>query len=84
MPNSVRDSTEWHGRFERLLKALCEWPDRALDAAGEDAGHQFREKCAFYMELPTLAQDEHLRQMAMAALPEYLEHSKNRARTRIE
>jgi hypothetical protein len=84
MPNSARDSTEWRGRFEQFLNELGEWRDNAPDAAGEDAAQQFREKCAFYLELPALPRDERLRRMALVALLEYLEHSLNYARTRIE
>jgi hypothetical protein len=84
MANSARDSDQWHGHFEQLLKELVDWRGSSPDVTGEDAAQQFREKCAFYLELPGLTRDESLRQKAVAALLEYLEHSRNQARTRIE
>jgi hypothetical protein len=83
-PNSVRESIEWRRQFEEVLAALQDWPDSAPDAATEDAAQQFREKCAFYTELAALPQDSRLRQTVLIALLDYLQRSRDRARTRIE
>jgi hypothetical protein len=84
MPNSVRDSIEWRSQFEEVLAALRDWPDSAPEPAGDDAAQQFREKCALYTELAALPRDAHLRQAVLIALLEYLQRSRDRARTRIE
>ncbi len=84
MPNKVRDSLEWRNRFEEVLAALRDWPDGARDAGGDETAQQFREKCAFYTELANLSQDPQLRQLALVALLEYLQVSRDRAQTRIE
>jgi hypothetical protein len=84
MPNSVRDSIEWRRQVEELLAALRDWPDAAPDAAGEEAAQQFREKCAFYTDLATLPRDVRLQQTVLIAMLEYLQRSRDRARTRIE
>jgi hypothetical protein len=84
MPNSVRDTMEWRRQFEEVLAALRDWPDSAPDADGDDAVQQFREKCVFYTELAALPRDSRLDQTVLIALLDYLQRSRDRARTRIE
>jgi hypothetical protein len=84
MPNSVRDTIEWRRQFEEVLAALRDWPDSAPDATSEDAAQQFREKCVFYTELAALPRDARLHQTVLIALLDYLQRSRDRARTRIE
>jgi hypothetical protein len=63
---------------------LRDWPDSAPDAAGDDGAQQFREKCVFYMELAALPRDSRLDQTVLIALLDYLQRSRDRARTRME
>jgi hypothetical protein len=84
VPNAVRETAEWRRRFEEVLAALRDWPDSAPDAATDDAAQQFREKCAFYTELAALPSDARMRQSVLIALLDYLQRSRDRARTRIE
>jgi hypothetical protein len=84
MPNSVRDTIEWRRQFDEVLAALRDWADIAPDATSDDAAQQFREKCVFYTELAALPRDARLRQTVLIALLDYLQRSRDRARTRIE
>ena len=84
LPNAARESTEWRDKFEDALQELRGWQDVNASSADDDAAQQFREKCAFYMELANLPPDAKLRETALIALLEYLGRSRDRARTRIE
>jgi hypothetical protein len=78
--SATRDSSEWQAQMQQFLLSVADWQDTP---AG-DAAQQFREKCALYGDLIGLLPDGHARELALRAMLEFLQHSRQQQLSRIE